>query len=173
MDLFDHLLQIWILCNFIFWGLIFFWDVLSLLKLLSFVITKYSEEWWLWSLHSRNISNLDHIEAFLKSFFFSDNICCGVKVTDTTKILETSMSTYRNKCWVLGAQNCIRQSSRRFGLERTRLMEASVAVCFDSAHPTYLETIFVLSCVAQIWVVPSCAEHVKTINGANLSCAAK
>ena len=32
-------------------------------------------------------------------------------------------------------------------------MEASVATCFDSAHPTYLETICVLSYVAQIWVV--------------------
>ena len=53
-----------------------------------------------------------------------------------------------------GAQNCTGQSSRRFGLERTRLTETSVAVCFDSAHPTYFETICVLSYVAQIWVVP-------------------
>ena len=44
---------------------------------------------------------------------------------------------------VWGAQNCTRQSSRIFGLERTRLTEASVAVCFDSAHPTYFETICV------------------------------
>ena len=52
-----------------------------------------------------------------------------------------------------GAQSCTRQSSRIFGLERTRLTDASVAVCFDSVHPTYLETICVLSYVAQIWVV--------------------
>ena len=64
----------------------------------------------------------------------------------TTKILETPMSTFRNKCGV----RRIVQSSRRFGLERTRLTEASVAVCFNSAHPTYLETICVLSYVAQI-----------------------
>ena len=44
---------------------------------------------------------------------------------------------------VWGAQNCTRLSSRRFGLERTKLTEASVAVCFDSAHPTYFETICV------------------------------
>ena len=66
-----------------------------------------------------------------------------------TKILETPMSIYLQK-QVWGAQNCTRQSSRIFGLERTRLTEASVAVCFDSAHPTYLETICVLSNVAQI-----------------------
>ena len=35
----------------------------------------------------------------------------------------------------------------------TRLMEASSIVWYDSACPTYLETICVLSDVAQIWVV--------------------
>ena len=36
----------------------------------------------------------------------------------TTKILETYL---QKQVW--GAQNCTRQSSRRFGLERTRLTE--------------------------------------------------
>ena len=63
---------------------------------------------------------------------------------------------------VWGAQNCTRQSSRRFGLERTRLTEASVAVCFDSAHTTYFETICVLYYVAQIWVVPALMHSVMT-----------
>ena len=58
---------------------------------------------------------------------------------DTTKILETPMSTFRNKCRV----RRIVQSSRRFGLERTRLTVASVAICFNSAHTTYFETICV------------------------------
>ena len=53
------------------------------------------------------------------------------------------------------AQNSTRQSSRRFGLERTRLMKASVAVCFNSTHPTQafwnnlctLKSLSNLSCV--------------------------
>ena len=62
------------------------------------------------------------------------------KVSHTTKILETPMSTYRNK---RGVRRIVQDSSRRFGLQRTGLTEAFVAVCFDSAHPTYLETICV------------------------------
>ena len=54
---------------------------------------------------------------------------------------------------VWGAQIFTRQSSRRFGLVRTWLTEACSIVFYDSAHPTYLETICVLSYVAQIWVV--------------------
>ena len=44
---------------------------------------------------------------------------------------------------VWDAQNCTRQNKRRFGLERTKLTEASVTYCLDSAHPTYFETICV------------------------------
>ena len=57
--------------------------------------------------------------------------------------LRDSREYFQKQVW--GAQNCTRQSSRRFGLLRNRLTEVSVAVCFDSAHPTYyLGTICVL-----------------------------
>ena len=62
--------------------------------------------------------------------------------------LRDSHEYLQKQVW--GAQNCTRKNSRRFGVERIRLTKASVAVCFDSAHPTYLETICVLSYVAQI-----------------------
>ena len=45
------------------------------------------------------------------------------------------------------------QSSRRFDFVETRLIEAFIIVCNDSAQPTYLETICVHSDVSQISVV--------------------
>ena len=52
---------------------------------------------------------------------------------------------------------CKRQSSRRFYLVETRLTEATSIVCYYSAHPTYLESIFVYTdgCLSN----PSCADH--------------
>ena len=39
-------------------------------------------------------------------------------------------------------------------MERTRLTEASVAVCFNSAHPTYLEKIVYtkMSLKSELWI---------------------
>ena len=57
--------------------------------------------------------------------------------------------------WGVGIAGWIgtRQNSKRFDLIETRLTEASNFVCFDSAQPTYLETICVHSDVPQICVV--------------------
>ena len=80
--------------------------------------------------------------------------------------LRDSHEYLQKQVW--GAQNCTRQSSRRFGLERTRLTEASITVCFDSEHPTYLETLCVLSYAAQIWVVGISGEII--FAGVNVMC---
>ena len=63
----------------------------------------------------------------------------------TTQILETLMSTNSNKCGVDG----FLQGRVAGGLLRLSLTEAFV-VCYDSAHPKYLETRSVHSDVAQI-----------------------
>ena len=71
--------------------------------------------------------------------------------TGTTQFWETIMSTCRNKCWVSG----LLPDRSAAGLVRSRLTQASSIVCNDSDRPTYLDTICVLSDVAQIWVVSS------------------
>ena len=42
---------------------------------------------------------------------------------------------------------------------KTRPNEASNFVCFDSAHPTYLERICVRTIVARIFIVPALSER--------------
>ena len=67
----------------------------------------------------------------------------------TPQIWETLISTYRNNCGV----SRLSQGRLAGCLVRTWLTEACSIVCYDSAHPTYLTTIFVHWDVAQIWVV--------------------
>jgi len=59
------------------------------------------------------------------------------------------MSTYWNKCGVNG----FLQGRVAGDLVETRLTEACSIVCYNSAHPTHLETLCVLLDVSQIWVV--------------------
>ena len=64
------------------------------------------------------------------------------------------MSTYRNKCGV----SRFLQGREVGDLAETRLTKASSIVCDDSAHSaqsTYLETLYVQTNVAQIFVVTS------------------
>ena len=62
--------------------------------------------------------------------------------------LRDSREYTKKQVW--GEHIFTRQSSRGFDLVETRRIEASSIVYYDSAHTTYLETICVLSYVAQI-----------------------
>ena len=57
--------------------------------------------------------------------------------------LRDSLKYTKKQVWA--ERILTRQSSKRLGSVRTRLTEACSFVYYDSAHTTYLETIFVLS----------------------------
>ena len=88
----------------------------------------------------------DHISLTSRLDMMEAGICLCIYMQNTTKIWETLMSTYKNKCGVSGFALGI-------DMVETKLTEASSISCFNSTHPTYWKTICVLSNGSQIWVV--------------------
>ena len=67
---------------------------------------------------------------------YSEQTMPSLLSPDHNSDLRDSHECLEKQVWV--AWILTRQSSRRLGLERTKLTAVSVTVCFNSAHPTYI-----------------------------------